>query len=457
MVEDLNDLYKKGRIIGKANYVFTPEVSSRIGSVHGSMFNTNESLVMGRDYHSDSRMLKRGYTSGFMSSGTNLLNLSDSTFPLVQFTIRRFGASGGIYFSGGHSENVRASFIDAVGIEVDPHEVQKIIDSYNKYPDGARRVEPNDIGSITAIPQTEEVYIKSLQQFVDKKKIHDANLKVVVDCSYGPAGEIAPLLLNELGVEVIALNTHFRKKEKVPVPNVSTIKNTAEIVKASNSHFGVCFDVDGSRVLVIDENGLEKTFEELLMLFISFDSRIQKSKGNTVLTTPEISSIVKNYIEDNGHPVKTVKNLPGEISREIREERACFAASDTLKFYFPQFAPFSDGCFILLKLLEIMTKEDDLLSSLTRGFPKGIKINRTVNVAQKIFENFHIKIRKVCDEKGLKYRDIINDLKIIGDNAYTTIKLSLNRQSIFLSTESDDTEAAREQIEEIENIIKDME
>ncbi|MGV9171103.1 MAG: hypothetical protein ACOC35_00865 [Promethearchaeia archaeon] len=457
MVEDLSELYKEGRIIGKANYVFNPEVSSRIGSVHGSMFNQNESLVMGRDYHSDSRMLKRGYTSGFMSSGTNLLNLSDSTFPLVQFTIRRFGASGGIYFSGGHSENVRASFIDAVGIEVDPHEVKKIIESYNSYPEGARRVEPNDIGSITAIPQTEEVYIKSLQQFVDKKKIQDAKLKVVVDCSYGPAGEIAPLLLNELGVEVIALNTHFRKKAKVPVPNVSTIKNTAEIVKASNSHFGVCFDVDGSRVLVIDENGLEKSFEELLMLFISFDPRIQKSKGNTILTTPQISNIAKNYIEESGYPVKTVENLPGEISRQIREERACFAAADTFKFYFPQFAPFSDGCFILLKLLEIMTREDDLLSSLTRGFPKGIKINRTVNVSQSVFKNFHIRIRKICDEKDIKYRDIINDIKIIGDNAYTTIKLSLNRKAIFLSAESDDTAAAKEQIQNIEQIIRDME
>jgi phosphomannomutase len=243
----------------------------------------------------------------------------------------------------------------------------------------------------------------------------------------------------------------------VPVPNVSTIKNTAEIVKASNSHFGVCFDVDGSRVLVIDENGLEKSFEELFMLFVSFDPRIQKSKGNTILTTPEISSIVRDFVEDSGYPIKTVKNLPGEISRQIRAERACFAAADTLKFYFPQFAPFSDGCFILLKLLQIMTKEDDLLSSLTRGFPKGIKINRTVNVSEKVFDNFHIKIRDICDEEGYKYRDIINDLKIIGDNAYTTIKLSLNRKSIFLSAESDDTSAAREQINDLERIIKNME
>ena len=102
MAENLSELYKNGRIIGRANYIFTPEISSVIGSIHGSLFNENETIVIGRDYHNDSRMLKRGYTSGVMGTGVNILNLSDCTYPLLQFTIRRFGASGGVYFSGGH-------------------------------------------------------------------------------------------------------------------------------------------------------------------------------------------------------------------------------------------------------------------------------------------------------------------------------------------------------------------
>ncbi|GAH83351.1 unnamed protein product, partial [marine sediment metagenome] len=53
-ITNLNDLKKHGRIIGRANYVFTPEISSSIGSIHGSTFNQNETIVMGRDYHNDS-------------------------------------------------------------------------------------------------------------------------------------------------------------------------------------------------------------------------------------------------------------------------------------------------------------------------------------------------------------------------------------------------------------------
>ncbi|MFX1294907.1 MAG: hypothetical protein ACFFD2_08645 [Promethearchaeota archaeon] len=460
MVNNLKDMIKGGRIVGRANYVFTPEISSSIGSIHGSLFGENESIVIGRDYHNDSRMLKRAYTSGIMSTGIDLLNLSDCTFPMLQFTIRRFGASGGVYFSGGHlySEDVGVRFIDAGGIELAPTEIQKIVKSYNTYPEKIRRVEPNEIGQITAIPQTDDIYIKSLQQFVNKKRIKKADLRIVVDCSYGPTGKITPLLLNDIGVEVIALNTHYRERSKNPVPNINTIRNTANIVKASNSHLGVCFDVDGSRILVIDENGLEVNFEELLMLFISYDERIQKSKANKVITTTSISPIVKRFIEENGFPIKQVQNLPGEISRQIREERACFGAADTLKFYLPEYAPFSDGNFILLKILEIMTNQNDLIGPLTRGFPKGIKINKSISISPNLVDIFHNKLIELTEKHGFNYLDIINELKIIDNDVFTTIKVALNRSAILLSAEScvEDTNAAKKMIQSLEEIILNM-
>ncbi|MGQ4872800.1 MAG: hypothetical protein ACP6IY_01875 [Promethearchaeia archaeon] len=458
MIKDLRQLNKLGRISGRANYTFTPEISCSLGAVYGSLFKQGESIVIGRDYHNDSRMLKRGCTSGLMSSGVNILNLSDCTFPLLQFTIRRFGASGGLYFSGGHlfNEDVGVRFVDAGGIELSPSEMEKIITSFNNYPKETRRVDPSEIGQITAIPQTDDIYIKSLQQFVSKKLIKQADLKVVIDCSYGPTGNLTPLLVNDIGVEFIALNTHYRQKSLDPVPNINTIRNTAEIVKASKSHLGVCFDVDGSRILVIDENGLEVSFEDLLMLFIVYDERIKKSKKSKIITIGELSPVVKEFIEDLGYPLKQVPNYPGEISRQIREERAIFGAADTFKFYFPQYAPISDGNFILLKILEIMASQNDLLSSLTRGFPKGIKVNKTIPASSEKIENFHYKLRQKIEEYKFEYRDIINELKVFDENSFATIKLALNRDSILLSAESEEIDKAKEMIEKLEKIINEI-
>jgi phosphomannomutase len=457
-VQNLDELNKKGRIVGRANYIFTPEIASSIGSIHGSSFKLDETIVIGRDYHNDSRMLKRGYTSGIMSTGINVLNLSDCTFPLLEFTIRRFGASGGAYFSGGHlySEDVGVRFADAGGIELAPLEIKKIIDSYNTYPKQIRRVDPRRIGRIIAIPQTQDVYIKSLEQFVNKKQIRDANIKIVVDCSFSPTGKITPLLFNEVGVEVIALNTHYRERSIVPVPSINTIKNTADIVKASNSHLGVCFDVDGSRILVIDENGLEISFEDLLMFFIAYDQRIRNSKNSTVIINPSVSPVVKNFIEESGHPIKLVENYPGELSRQIRQERACFAAADSLKYYFPNYSPFSDGNYTLLKMLEIMAIQNDLISSLTKGFPKGIKVNKTIPVSAEIIETIHNRLIEFADEHDLKYQDIINELKIIDDDVYVDIKAALNRNAILLSAESENKSKSEKMIIKLSKIISEF-
>ena len=162
---------------------------------------------------------------------------------------------------------------------------------------------------------------------------------------------------------------------------------------------------------------------------------------------------MKDFIKESGHPIKLVENYPGELSRQIRQERACFAAADSLKFYFPHYSPISDGNYILLKILEIMALQKDLISSLTKGFPKGIKVNKTIPVSSEVLETIHNKLIEFADEHNLKYQDIINELKIIDDDVYVNIKVALNRNAILLSAESDDKNKSEKMISELSKIL----
>ena len=105
-----------------------------------------------------------------------------------------------------------------------------------------------------------------------------------------------------------------------------------------------------------------------------------------------------------------------------------------------------------------MTIQEDLLSSLTRGFPKGIKANKSITVSQDVIENFHNQLRKIVEENGFKYHDIINELKIIDEEqeVSTQIKISLYRNAILLSAESNDVNAAKTMINELEEIITNL-
>jgi phosphomannomutase len=452
----LKHTIKRGIIAGRVNRNMPPEMATVLGCLHGTILKTNDILVIARDFHKDSRMLKRAYAAGVMSTGVDLLNLHDATFPLLQFAIRRFGGSGGVYFHTGHlyNDDVEIILLDAGGIIYTESQLDEIIRMCTDYPDRIRRAIPINIGMISSIPHTTDIYVKSLPQFVNKAKISEANLKVVVDCSFGPTGRIAPNLLSSLDVDVVALNTfHQEKKKKSSVPDINSIRSCSEIVRASRSDLGICYSSDGQRFVIVDETGLEIDFEDLFMLFVTHDEKIQESKPNTIIISETASSILDNYVKRQGFNLIRKPSKPGMISRSIREERACFAAADSNEFYFPYFGPISDGTLTLIKLLDIMASKNALLSNLTRNFPKPNKISKKVTLDSKFIDNFHDFITKKINKHKLEYIDILNEVKIIKDGVNITIKISLSRDAVILSTEDDETKDTNEKLKEIEEIL----
>jgi len=447
---------RRGIIAGRVNQNMPPEMIAVLGCLHGTLLKPNDILVIARDFHKDSRMLKRSYGAGVMSTGVDLLNLQDSTFPLLQFAIRRFGASGGAYFSSGHLYNndVEITLLDAGGIIYSESQLEEIVQICTDYPQHIRRAAPINIGNISSIPHTIDVYLKALPQFVNKNKISDGNLKCVVDCSFGPTGKIVPPLLSSLDVDVVALNTfHQEKKIKSSVPNIKSIRSCAEIVRASRSDLGVCFSSDGQRLILITEDGNFVDFEDLFMLFLTYDKKIQESKPNSVIVSETSSRILDKYVKSQGFELIRKKSKPGIISRAIREERACFAAADSNEFYFPYFGPISDGTLTLIKILDIMASKNALLSYLTRNFPKTNKISKKISIDSELIDNFHMFITKKIDENKLDYLDILNEVKIRRDGINITVKLSLSRDAVILSAESDENKKANEKIKEIEEIL----
>lgn len=454
-MEDLSKIIDKGRIIALANHILTPELSAKIGGVHGTYLGARGILVAARDYANNSRMLKRAYISGGMSAGIDILNLHSAPLPLVQFCIRRFGASGGVYFSSGHTfgGNTTIRFFDSSGIEFS----KKNMDSINEYYKNSKiqRVEPLSIGSISSILQTFEVYKKAIPQFVDKKIISQAQLKVVVDCSYGPTGEIAPEILNSINTGVIALNTYYRPLANKMYPDLHSVRDTASIVKASEADLGVIFDSDGSRLLVLDETGNLIEFEDLLMLFITNDDSIIKSKSNPIITTTSCSRIIEEYTKNLGYHTSRIENFPGEISRKIREERGAFGAADTFKYYFPQYGPFSDGVFTLLKILEVLATKGEPLSSLVRNFPKTIKTHKTLNVNDDILFNFAKILKKKIQDSDIYMMDTILGVKLVYDEGtWVQITPSLYRNAIIFTSEAPDTKTSEHLIKEIETMLE---
>jgi len=453
-MEDLKNITVFGRISAKANDVLTPELSAKIGATHGTYLGNKGTLVVARDYFNNSRMLKRSYIAGCMSAGIDILNLHSAPLPLLQFCIRRFGTVGGTYFSSGptHEDDTQIRFYDSSGIEFTPQNIESLNEILKN--NQIKRSNPYNIGSITSILQTFDIYKKAIPTQIDQKSIKENNLRVIIDCSFGPLGEIAPEVFNDLNIDVIGLNTYYRPISKKIYSELNSVRDSAAIIKASEANVGFIFDNDGSRVLVLDETGNIIDFEDIFMLYLSYDKAIQKSKSNPIFTTNSCSKILDEFANNLGYNLIRVENMPGVISRKIKMERGAFGATDTNKFYFAQYGPFSDGLLNALKILEILSEKNEPLSSLIRNFPKTLKVSKTLSVSPNILNKYEKIIREKFKNRNVFIMDIILGIKIIYDkNTWVQIRPSLHRDALIFTSESLDTKTSEDLIKEIEKIL----
>lgn len=458
-VKDLTEIINRGRIQAIGNEILTPELSAKIGAAFGTYLGSKGIAVVAREYSNNNRMLKRAFLGGLMSAGIDILNLHSAPAPVLQFCIRRFGASAGVYFSSvstGKMQN-QIRFYDSSGIEFDKSK----LDSVNEYlkNNKIKRAKPLDVGAITDIPHTQDIYKKAIPQFVNRDLIFKKNLHVVVDCSYGPGSIVVPAILTSLKVDVIAINAYENDQKSAEMyPNLQSIKNVVNIVKASEADLGVILDTDGSRALYIDETGKILNFEELMMFFMKYEPSIIKNKDQPIITTETASKIVGQYAhESQGFKLLKTRNFPGEISRAIREERGSFGGADTMKFYFPEYGPFSDATFTTIKILEILSKEDIPLSALIRSFPRTIHSYKTINTTMDKVTEFKEQLRKLIQNTitpDMDYQDIIMGMKIITKNlGWVSITPSMHNSAIELEAEGLDPSKSEILIQKAEKFI----
>ncbi|MHA2503120.1 MAG: hypothetical protein ACXAE3_09630 [Candidatus Kariarchaeaceae archaeon] len=148
MVQDTFDrIIRENRIVGTYEQIL-PEFAATLGASVGTWLKNKATIAIARDFRSDSRMMKRAFTGGLMSSGVSALDFHAAPTPLLQFYIRRFGADAGVMFTSGHYEEDKTSIrlFDENGAELTMEKLSEIHDILKS---GAiRRVPPREMVNI---------------------------------------------------------------------------------------------------------------------------------------------------------------------------------------------------------------------------------------------------------------------------------------------------------------------
>ena len=375
-LEEYIHIFRAYDVRGLYNQDITPQVHFRIGVAFG-MFILQKNFSLGHDFvyvsfdvRQTSSMLSHAFTAGLLSTGVNVeFSGTPLQFGACLFSAWRQGAYATAFITASHLppdwNGVKFYYGSGVGFsEEDNMTIRDFFLSDKLLPTS---VSWNSVGQIK-IKNLEHEYIKFLS---DHFKIMKP-LKVVVDCGNGAACLSAPAVLKSIGIDVDSLFCDVDPSfpNRPSEPNESSLKLLTQKVKESSADFGVGFDGDGDRAVIVDDLG--RVIQSDLTGLILAQFMLPKSpKTNRVIINMECSLAIEKELQARGAKVDRIQVGHTYLTAAAqRHPDTLIGIESSGHMVFPGIYLFDDAMIIPLMLAEILSTQNNTLSTIVDQLPK---------------------------------------------------------------------------------------
>ncbi|MFT6177700.1 MAG: phosphoglucosamine mutase [Akkermansiaceae bacterium] len=363
----MSELFGTDGIRGVANeYPITPEVALRIGRAVARVLRAQNKgrhkVVIGKDTRVSGYMLETALTSGLVSEGARVLLTGPVPTPAVAHLTKSMACDAGIMLTASHNP-----FADN-GIKIFGPDGYKLNDALEEEVEkiilGGAQSPPPDIrlGKAYRIDDATGRYIEFAKSSIGAKNLK--GLKVVVDCAHGAGYFVGPLILEELGAEVIKLGTSpdgYNINEGVGSLHP---EKAAELVKKHKADIGVCLDGDADRVIFVDGNGNIISGDRVLCLCAIALKKQNKLRGNTLVTTVMSNLGLRDALAADGIALEQTQVGDRHVLERMRDGGFNFGGENSGHLIFSDFATTGDGIVSALIVLSVIKESGQSLAEL---------------------------------------------------------------------------------------------
>jgi phosphomannomutase len=339
-----------------------------------------QSLCVGRDMRTHSESIAGALMEGINAAGVSVIDIGMIDTPQIYFAINHLGTCGGLQVTASHNpakyNGFKISGLQAkpVGVDTGLKEIQHIATSL-------LHTKGNVTGSIEKRDLTEQ-YKNHVLRFL-KPNIRE--LKIAVDASNGMAGKMVPVVFDDLPVQIIAINfKHTGKFKHEPNPlvekNLSQVKSA---VKRRKCDFGICFDGDADRLMMVDEKGAAIGCDLMTALLSAYF--LKKEPSSTVVYDLRSSLVVPEEIIKNGGTPRRERVGHAYMKKAMRDSHAIFGGELSGHFYYRDNYYADSALITLVHMLNIIDNASAPVSELIkplRRFHSSGEINFTVEDKQ---------------------------------------------------------------------------
>ncbi len=261
-----------------------PEFMLKLGWAAGRVLakDGRRKVVIGKDTRISGYMFESALQAGLSAAGVDVRLLGPMPTPAIAYLTRTLHANAGIVISASHNphHDNGIKFFSAEGTKLPDDvelEIESLIDA------DMTTADSEELGKALRIVDAGGRYIEFCKSTVPMQ-MELRGMRVVVDCAHGATYFVGPSTLKELGAKVISIGVD---------PNGLNINSECgsthpvalqEKVLKHRADFGVAFDGDGDRVVMVDEKGEVVDGDELLFIIAQSRHKQNQLSGGVVGT-----------------------------------------------------------------------------------------------------------------------------------------------------------------------------
>jgi phosphoglucosamine mutase len=384
----MKKLFGTDGVRGTANiYPMTAEMALSLGRAIAYLYRGEEHrhrILVGKDTRRSSYMIENAMVAGICSMGTDVLVVGPMPTPAVAFITKSMRAEAGVMISASHNsfEDNGIKFFDLYGNKLDDEielEIEKLV--LTNLIDSIRPT-AESIGKAFRIDDAQGRYI----EFVKQSYPHHSTLeglKVVLDCANGAAYSIAPIVLEELGAEVVAVNVEPDGTNINKNSGCIDAKLLAAKVKECSADIGVALDGDGDRAVFADERGNIVSGDACIAMLANKLKRERRLAKDTIVIT-ETSSIALDRCLYS-HEIGVVRCQVGDryVLEAMRKGGYSFGGEQSGHLILAEYSTTGDGIVAALQILAELVQKQLPLSVLSKIFEPSPQSFANVRVGEK--------------------------------------------------------------------------
>ena len=348
-------LFGTDGIRGTANeFPITPELALRVGRAIARALDAQHpgrhKVVIGKDTRVSGYMLETALTSGLVSEGARVLLTGPLPTPAVAHLTRSMACDAGIMLTASHNpfQDNGIKIFGPDGFKLND-ELEATIESLVAGESLTQPVPGTQLGKAFRIDDAAGRYIEFAKNAIGSTRLR--GLKIVVDCAHGAGYFVGPLILEELGAEVIPLGVSPTGRNINENCGALHAEHAAQRVKETGADLGVCLDGDADRLVLIDSTGKVVDGDRLLCLAALALKRRGELAGDTLVATVMSNLGLKEALSRHGIALETTGVGDRNVLERMREKNYSLGGENSGHVIFSNHATTGDGIMGALQIL----------------------------------------------------------------------------------------------------------